>query len=867
MLVEFGGVDGTYQSCRKVELEIPVRKAQIASTRSSSERAKLPLMQRIGAFVNDRSDYVRAERGEPRLGETFAAPAAAASPNVAAKAPEHQFMLGQLLSYKPLGTPYSTVRFELTRAAAHGPADPASAPTIVHVYESHWADLSRLGQGIARVFGAIHQLLIHLSNLGRKEVDYAFIEFNVKGKEAGAWKRFSTVNGYAVRAFGFIPVLNLVMVMALASVLATEVPKQVLTFVAVSLAAIAAAAVIGVAAFRRGKKNEKGRGTEWRTSGYIGLLVAMALIVVAVATAVGTINAGLVLLAEWWLIMAAGSDALLRWYDPSRPGALAIGRIVTILAAASFVVGIVIARGDAAILSPVGTGAWDRGAVWHAALWTFAALGVVAFGLWLLFFAFALVAACLSFGAWLIIPAVDNEARIRGYRATATSRLTMAISALLYLVSTVFAIALLGSVAAKGAPYLDHPSLGVIVTRVWPAFPQPRPQKLCDALSHIVEQWIPPSAVTPILFGFGAFVLVSWVVVLVAYTETHTFKTSSYYDRRLGNWLSRGFSVWDVWVTSLIEIAILAWLPGAVVVQLVEMLARHQPYFSVSTRASLSFVLLEYVGAAAASAGVGLLALRTQLANLAQSLRTPLGIVLDVDNYLRESPVDRTPRAQIVERFVSLLRYVHRWRDSEKSDGPSAYDAVVIVSHSQGTVIATDTLRFVRTEGDAALQGLGLAGPHDHSEKRTPLRLMTFGSPLRQLYGARFPHLYSWAIGRPKSWEPYECALADSPHCPAADDLPAPASLGTERWTNVYMSGDYVGRRLWLGLKRASAWLRYDGGARGQRRGRNVDPPLTIVQDTTGPAHRREMCLGAGAHTHYWIHPEVAAELDLLIAP
>ena len=52
------------------------------------------------------------------------------------------------------------------------------------------------------------------------------------------------------------------------------------------------------------------------------------------------------------------------------------------------------------------------------------------------------------------------------------------------------------------------------------------------------------------------------------------------------------------------------------------------------------------------------------------------------------------------------------------------YQSVVIVAHSQGTVITVDLLRYLCLPPEASLAELG---------KVIPVKLLTMGSPLRQL--------------------------------------------------------------------------------------------------------------------------------------
>src|SRR5207244_10718736 len=83
-----------------------------------------------------------------------------------------------------------------------------------------------------------------------------------------------------------------------------------------------------------------------------------------------------------------------------------------------------------------------------------------------------------------------------------------------------------------------------------------------------------------------------------------------------------------------------------------------------------------------------------------------LDVLLDVDNYLRQHPKKNTPRARIAERCASLLRFV---LDSKECG--HEYGQVVIIAHSQGTIITADLLRFLKNEGHALSGKLTAANP------------------------------------------------------------------------------------------------------------------------------------------------------------
>ena len=116
---------------------------------------------------------------------------------------------------------------------------------------------------------------------------------------------------------------------------------------------------------------------------------------------------------------------------------------------------------------------------------------------------------------------------------------------------------------------------------------------------------------------------------------------------------------------------------------------------------------------------LGFFAFKNRLAALTLRLRGAIDVLLDVDSYMREHPRTRTPRARISARYASLLRHVLAGR----------YDVVIIVAHSQGSVIAAEFLRFVHAQHRASPSYLSDAGLDGLST--TKLRLFTMGCPLQ----------------------------------------------------------------------------------------------------------------------------------------
>lgn len=205
------------------------------------------------------------------------------------------------------------------------------------------------------------------------------------------------------------------------------------------------------------------------------------------------------------------------------------------------------------------------------------------------------------------------------------------------------------------------------------------------------------------------------------------------------------------------------------------------------------------------SVGLALLAYMLLIPILTRGVRSItsiVGVALDVDNYLRAFPRNATPRARMLARYNALLEQVL-----------DQYDAVIIVAHSQGTVLSADLLRW-------RLLRKSLKG-----KAHKPIYLLTMGSPLRQLYAARFPDLYEWIL---------KAEVSD---------------LGVKTWVNVFRSGDFVGRSLWTPPDQEGIWD-------------YKEPHLDALEHSKG-----DFCIGEGAHTHYWCRhaPEVRVVLDEMI--
>jgi hypothetical protein len=226
-------------------------------------------------------------------------------------------------------------------------------------------------------------------------------------------------------------------------------------------------------------------------------------------------------------------------------------------------------------------------------------------------------------------------------------------------------------------------------------------------------------------------------------------------------------------------------------------------------RASRLSRLVDKAWGAAATLALALTAWLLRSPSSIRSLWPVVGIIFDIDAYLTELPENGTPRARMVERLLALLNEVRR----------GGYAKLVLVSHSQGTVITCDALRLFK-------EICGAPSP--------PIELVTMGCPLDAIYATFLPHLYDWVP---------RMALEEGKLGERGPEL---APLGVRSWTNLYRSGDYIGRNLWPWPHGQNAFA--VGGNPAAR------PPAA------------EACLGAGAHMGYWRDPVVGARLLALVA-
>jgi hypothetical protein len=937
-----------YTSFREYPFRVPLHRIPVEPT--AGDHASRPAFQERSAYMEARlrpgrgTPPPRAPRGNDRV----------PSADAVLEAPDYLVMREQLVDYERGGDEhtYDTVRLEGEKLAPApgGAGDDAPAATV-HVYEMYWADLTRLGTGAVRVFGELYQLLLNLAHLGRQTLDFAA----ARHRDVPGWRWYAAVHLWAVRMLTLpVPLLNLVMAALVLAYLPLALPAQAQRWVGVIAVGAATAVLVGLRApITRGP----GRVGLWlvvpvalgaAAGGTVWRLIDLP-----------RIGAHHVILAEWMALAWAGLRVVLKAYDRRRPGAFRVGRWLygaTVVVLAGYLVAALAEpgkdKGSAATLIAI---AQTFELLWLAiaVLW----LGVVVPALltrplrlvvW--------VQTWFGKAARGLEPDARRREWVRVRRATRIAAVTLALPATLLMLLTLTLWSGLNAAAGSAIPEcgLRMPVLPWLhehfreVQRAQDddrrqradslvgkssadsaLFRRDHPEPGCDvwendraeAKAYLREMigLSGTSGFVPMLACAGAALLIAlWALGPVVWSEIRPPRIDTdggasagrgeesrakavregKHARWLGEWLTNGFRAMPLagW---LLFYGIFGVLPFGAFLGLRAPVEPASWAYTLGFRADWTRTILLTAGGWIAASAVGVLALRGRLDVLALGFRPAIDVALDVESYLRDHPRTHTPRARIVERYVSLLRYLCQWKDA----GGHRYDAIVVVAHSQGAVITADLLGYFQREMDPVsgaierddpLRRLGRADPTKRVPEEIPLYLFTMGAPLRQLYSAAFPHQYEWVEGRERPELDLRSrvtseslgatlprlsasAAAGAAHLTATDEqipdgaAPDPWAIRLLRWVNAYRSGDYVGRSLWRKIDRTgeSRYLyrrscigidRADPAEAGQ-----MSYYLVATEDTR--RSRRELCIGGGAHTHYWdtTAHDIAIELDMLI--
>jgi hypothetical protein len=935
-----------YTSFREYPFRIPLQPIPVA-----------PRAQRTGASEPSAADSPYREQALRRTSATGGRQHGSTASAV--DAPEHTMMRRQLVNFDRGDgeQTYETVRLE-GQALLPDASDRDRPATDIHIYEMYWADLTRLGENAFRVFGELYQLLLNVAGVGRHTLTIAAD----KHPRSRKWQVYERVHAGAVWILTRpVPLLNLVMATLILAIFPLAIGGADSGRVAGRIAAVVIGlgiAILASAVLRRTRLSAM--PVVWIAGPVvIGTAIGGAL---WAAFARSPQYGRPVLLAEWIALSGAAVWVISKAYDRRRPGALRVGMAIYAFMAVLAMGQMWIARDELRLSS--GPVSWAHDVV----IGTFGWLWAVLVSSWFVLSLLALSTFVLRWRVWKAsrprhpgFVAADDLRWVRIRRATRIAAGTLALPATLLMLLT---LTLWSGVYAAGGRQVDECGAMVkpnaLVSRHFvlqadsttatgvskgSSLQTGREHRAQDnrrkALADQEETGCPVMDASgrvqvkayleemvglsggpgfiPTLVATGiALFIVLWALLPVVWTEIRapridfstdgdttpeaqertkkSARAEAEHAQRLGEWLTHGLRAMP-FVGALLFWGIFAMIPLGFIVG-----AGYLPWLSrwFLFRLDWTTSLLLVAGGWIAASTIGLLALRGRLDVLALGFRPAIDIALDVESYLRLHPRDRTPRARIAERYISLLRHLCSWR----SDAGKPYDAIVIVAHSQGSVITADLLGFLQREmmspdaikPDDGLRNLGFTDPAAPTPSEIPLYFFTMGSPLRQLYSAAFPHQYEWVEGRENEDLDLKTRFQQSAKGkagPALEKLnpseavgarhvteaarlengasPDPWAVRIVRWVNAYRSGDYVGRSLWRA---------HDKGKEHSALHRRSCIAITdVVPADAGKTSyflivsedqrnsRRELCIGAGAHTHYWdtTAHDIAIELDILV--
>lgn len=637
----------------------------------------------------------------------------------------------------------------------------------VDCYELYWEDFSSASNSMPLFLSELYQLMFHLASLGRKSVGQA--------RDAGTSAALAVLSRLHRCVAGIlpsaIPIGNFYLVPFLLAILPALLPGQAAQLAAALLWSALAFAALYAMAYAAGRP-----ALGWLALAPAGLL-GMAIhgrAVGAVALSIGLMLFGLALvwLGTRLLISRYGETAMRRTCWAALAGAVAVVALAWLLVDA-----LVMLPPESTLPHDDALTAYTYSIATTAFMLTFVSLTA----LWAVLAILLLLTCGMPFAArWMGLDAWQA-------RAARTGRIGVMLSSTLFMITTLF----LWSAIVHG---LNQTSLSAQVFTI--------PDRLDFSAGYVAVRL---SSLADILFtasinGAGNLFLLAccgalllaiaavlpsaWYEALPAKADADGANGEADQPQREKLWRWLNHARVPLWAAELVLCAgwlalILDPLAGAYVARLG--FDGNETWFHVA-------------GGALAAAIPATLFFRQHLPNVATAV---MDILLDVSNWLRERPWPHNPRGRIMARYISLLRNILQ---------PAHYDRLVIVSYSQGTVISADTLKLLKET--ALLPELG----------NIELVLLTLGSPLRQLYAARFPHWYGWA------------------------EQAAPSALGVKLWANGYRTGDYVGRALW------------DGGPLAQRPATHGD--------------HYDFCVGVGAHLHYFDRTarRVGREIDFLLS-
>ncbi|RYF41839.1 MAG: hypothetical protein EOO25_08615 [Comamonadaceae bacterium] len=795
LLINAGHLEARYTegSCDSLIVPVPLLSPKVSPDRHQAPAGTRPMVNALRQAA--RSDFQREQwtAAPPLAGDAVPAPVkqlAEADAGIAFS----DYLLFKAQRNGGGNEAYEAARIRMTRAPRNGA--PAKQ---VDVHEMYWADLSRLSGALPRIVTEIFTMVFRLSRLGRDTVDQAARAARQRhagdaAPKADVWRGLVAVQialdwAFSALLANLFTQLLVIGLLIAATGFAISREDTVRAVLACALPALGAWWLCY-------------RHTESAAS--------------RIAVLAGALAAGWLLFrlpAHWVIglsflvILGLLCDYGLRVAEERFPAARAAGLVFLAGAAAVLLASLLLNQSSS-------SGAGDLGDWVVAGMRTVEVLLVMMVAWW--------AVAAVLLAAWFVLGQ-------RAARESAAARASVATGRLGLFVSIASFVAIVMAIWALVTTLVELGAAGVHYT---PLFFPVGDSDGVDGAVFLHDRYQNSTEAFALAAGL-TLVLLLYLVVVLAPSILAEVKATAGTPQTLGRWLSGGYRNLDRVITGVVIASVLV----ACFVGLLLLLARFgsEPGGWIAQTAlviaDISRNILKPLVIGAATAAAALSAFGGVISRYLPWLRLPLDVALDVDNHFREFPRKAISRARIFSRYAALLEHIVAQK----------YDRIVIVAHSQGTVISAELLRYLQFRAQSrAADGDGGAAPSLWAGLQGKVDLLTAGCPLRQLYAARFPDLYEW-VARDRG----------------AVCGPSAADIGVNRWINVYTTGDYVGRWLWCDAPPAVDSV----GAK-----KTLHDPAPQLPPGT-PAEM-DLCLGSGAHTHYFDQAEtrVASCIDALVA-
>ena len=717
---------------------------------------------------------------------------------------DHKFTEEQLSQYRK-NSFYNTIC--LKGKASYTCKDPKGKKTKkekeVHIYEMYWADLSRLSENFFRIFGELYQILFHLSKVGTKTADLAR-EFHNQNSSSipkwilNLWGCSQHICSYLLSSL--IPIFNLyLLIVAFVSIpvnlISQNTPDEyfdkVFVFLLI-LVGLFSAFILSKIFFREPKLRSPWL---WGCQFLAGLIVSITMYYFKeylfqkeyISSQLSqSLSEYLITFAWLSILISLFWFILIKRYDKQQPG------IAKVFASTGIIIPILLIIWVFIVGLNTKYSALLENANELTTYISLNAIEIIYFSLFVFWIAFTIFyLLCLLSGLivclfGLIKHKYFSTNFLKLLRAYGISLASLVLPASLFIFITLTLWSVLNNLGSKfiygiqdydpmifhGLERAIYGDNGILLDTC--KVLEPDISSGSDCFLQLLSNFSASNQTNYAFIIFWVTLLIAiWALFPAIITDIFPPEKKSVEDdsEGLGHWLTNGYTAL-VW---LFLILICIFIP---VVGFINYFDSWNFFFSSAPpikELEPSPFLSIPAWILTISAGT-LIALGTTLKNVSLGLRGILDAALDVDNYLRIDPLNDNSRAKIYSRYVSLLKHLCDLQ----------YDAIVIIAHSQGTVITADLLRFLKHHKSRLKDTLEL-------ENMPNIYLFTMGSPIRQLYSFAFPHLYHWV---------YDTSDTQDNH-----SNPDPSKLlNVKQWVNAYRSGDYIGRYLWRSSNDKSLW-------------------------------------------------------------